>query len=128
LHLRLLRNMSQKAVAAQMGTSQPAIARIETGQKNITMDTLQRLVAVLKGRLLLSIPPSERAPRYMPLWWHVAPSTTNAPWNYVGRATFHTADTEQMMLGFERQKSNTLVGTVKLLPQESTSFTDVSNR
>jgi len=54
-----------------MGTSQPAIARIENSDGNITLGTLERLIIALKGRFQVSIPPAEiEFPRW-PAWWDV---------------------------------------------------------
>jgi len=76
LHLRKFRDESQSAVGRAMGTSQSAIARIETGQENVTLDTLQRLIGALRGRFYVSIYPQECPfPRPLPWWeWIGSPS------------------------------------------------------
>jgi len=43
--------LSQGEVAARMGTSQPAIARLEAGGVDARMSTLQRYAAALEVRL-----------------------------------------------------------------------------
>lgn len=46
--LRKDRNLTQKQLAEQMGTSQPAIARIESGNyRNVSLAFLRRLADVL---------------------------------------------------------------------------------
>ena len=46
--LRKDRNLTQKELAEQMGTSQPAIARIESGNyRNVSLAFLRRLADVL---------------------------------------------------------------------------------
>ena len=53
-----------------MGTSQPKIARIESGEENITLRTLERLCSALNGRLRLAVEPAEvHFPRIERPWW-----------------------------------------------------------
>jgi hypothetical protein len=52
-----------------METSQPAIARIEGGDENITLQTLKRLIRALDGRLRLSIEPKEAGLPHWGCWW-----------------------------------------------------------
>lgn len=47
--------LSQAQVAEQMGVSQPAVAKIESKGKDITLNTLTRYVEALGGRLSLQI-------------------------------------------------------------------------
>lgn len=51
---RLSAGLSQRALAARAGTSQPAIARYEHGVATPSWETLQRLVAACGRRLRLS--------------------------------------------------------------------------
>ncbi|MGN6594220.1 MAG: helix-turn-helix domain-containing protein [Terriglobales bacterium] len=69
LHLRLFRGMSQAEVAANAQTSQPAVARVESGDANVTLSTLQRLVEALQGRFLVSIEPAECPALRLAHWW-----------------------------------------------------------
>jgi len=69
LQLRRYRKESQSSVAGKMGTSQSAIARMETGQENITLDTLERLTDSLRGRFYVSIYPQECPFRPIMPWW-----------------------------------------------------------
>jgi transcriptional regulator with XRE-family HTH domain len=71
LYLRRYRKMSQGSVAAAMGTSQSAIARIESAQENITLDTLQRLIAALGGQFHVAISPAECSLQQKHPWWEV---------------------------------------------------------
>lgn len=73
LYLRRYQKMSQKDVARVIGISRSAVARIESAQEDITLDTLQRLVVALKGRFLVSIAPEEFAPPCRP-WWEASHS------------------------------------------------------
>jgi len=43
--------LTQTQVAARMGTSQSAVARLEAGTDDIRLSTLERYVAALGGRL-----------------------------------------------------------------------------
>ena len=65
--LRKFREKSQAEIAVEMGTSQSAVARIESGDDNITLGKLNRLVEALKGRIRFTIEPEEIA---VPRWPH----------------------------------------------------------
>jgi hypothetical protein len=71
LHLRRFRHYSQSRVARDMGTSQSKIARIESGDENITIGTLMRLVGALGGRIRFGIEPKEAMLPRVPNWWEV---------------------------------------------------------
>ena len=79
LHLRRFRKMSQSAVGKIMGTSQSAVARIESAQENITLATLERHIAALKGKFHVSIEPEEHKTHFPDLWWEVTQS--GGPWS-----------------------------------------------
>lgn len=86
IYLRRLRGKSQGAVAKAMGTSQPAIARIEGGDENITLRTLRRLATALHGRIRFAIEPEERNLPQMPAWWEMVESglSSTSPWVFQG--------------------------------------------
>ena len=107
LNLRRYRRMSQASVA--IGTSQSAIARIESGQENITMDTLRRIVVALKGRLQVSIPPQECARHQVRPWWEANGPAVNT-WNLVGWAAREGHQKDQLILGLERPCERGLSG------------------
>ena len=109
LHLRKYRRISQASVARAIGTSQPAIARIESGQENITMDTLRRLIVALKGRFYVSMPPQECAPHQVPPWWEMNESLRK-PWYMVGYAARRGDQTDQLIVGLERPHELDLSG------------------
>ena len=48
---RLALGLSQTEVAARMGTSQSAIARLERGDADVRLSTLQRYAAALEQRV-----------------------------------------------------------------------------
>ncbi|HEY8054956.1 MAG TPA: helix-turn-helix transcriptional regulator [Terriglobales bacterium] len=75
LHLRLFRGMSQSEVAEVARTSQSAIARVESGEANVTLGTLERLVEALRGRFIVSIEPAEHPCPRLPAWW-------KQPWSF----------------------------------------------
>lgn len=110
LHLRRYRKTSQASLAQAMGTSQSAIARIESGQENITLDTLRRLVAALKGRFFVSIPPQECCTtRQISPWWEISSPAVNR-WSVVGYTSMQTEQTEQLIVGLERRHERLLSG------------------
>jgi transcriptional regulator with XRE-family HTH domain len=56
VRLREARGLSQRALAATLGISQPAVAKIESGRAaNLQLRTLVRLVTALGGKLTLAI-------------------------------------------------------------------------
>jgi predicted nucleotidyltransferase/DNA-binding XRE family transcriptional regulator len=57
---RLDANLSQVDLAARAGTSQPALARYETGAALPTLPTLERLLAACGRRLEIQTPPARR--------------------------------------------------------------------
>jgi transcriptional regulator with XRE-family HTH domain len=48
---RLAQGLSQTEVAARMGTSQSAVARLERGDADVRLSTLQRYAAALERRV-----------------------------------------------------------------------------
>jgi len=123
LYLRRYRGISQANLGAAIGTSQAAIARIESGQENITLDTLERYVSGLDGRFFVSIHPRESAIALPERpWWE---SSTSVPWNLVGIAARRTGQTDQVIIGLERDhglRGTTTLGSARLLdsPTDST--------
>jgi uncharacterized protein len=57
---RLEADLSQVDLAARAGTSQPALARYETGASLPTLPTLERLLAACGRRLEIQTPPARR--------------------------------------------------------------------
>jgi predicted transcriptional regulator len=51
--------LSQSQVAERMGTSQPAVARLEAGEVDARMSTVQRYAAALGHRMELQLRPTE---------------------------------------------------------------------
>ena len=68
-HLRRYRGKSQATVAKAIGTSQSAIARIEGGDENATMATVERTTRHLNGRFMVSIAPAEFSAAPPSVWW-----------------------------------------------------------
>jgi len=56
---RLDANLSQVSLATRAGTSQPALARYETGAALPTLPTLERLLAACGRRLEIQTPPAQ---------------------------------------------------------------------
>src|SRR6266851_7604916 len=48
-------HLSQTAIAARMGTSQSAVARLESGEADVRLSTLERYAAALGQRLDLRV-------------------------------------------------------------------------
>lgn len=58
VELRRAAGLSQTQLAARMGTSQSAIARLEAGDADIRLSTLERYAAALGQRLQVRLHPS----------------------------------------------------------------------
>ena len=57
------RQISQQAVAQRMQTSQPAVARIESGEADVRLSTIDRYAAAVGKRVQYTIAPARRARR-----------------------------------------------------------------
>lgn len=53
LELREKENLTQEKLAKKIGTTQSVIARIESGQGNVTIDTVGKIADVLNKRLAI---------------------------------------------------------------------------
>lgn len=113
LHLRRHRGWSQSTLAKAVGTSQSAIARMENGHENITMDTLQRLVHALDGRFYISIAPKEFSVRQGPPWWEFL---HEKPWMVTSWISSRGTESDRLIVGLERPHE-TFVSITQLLPQ-----------
>jgi transcriptional regulator with XRE-family HTH domain len=51
--------MTQKQLARKMGTTQPVVARLESGRARPSMQTLERLAKATGSRLFISFEPRE---------------------------------------------------------------------
>jgi transcriptional regulator with XRE-family HTH domain len=102
VHMRRYRKMSQSKLAQAVGTSQSAVARIESGQENITIDTLGRIIGGLDARFHVSIHPPEYKPIHTRPWWEAIGSITESPWNIIGVAGRRGTQTDQVIVGLER--------------------------
>ncbi len=54
--------MSQTALAKRLGMKQPAVARLESGEKNPSWETLARIAEALSTEFLVDIVPKGRRP------------------------------------------------------------------
>lgn len=55
IRIRLKKGMSQKELAEKIGTKQSAIARLEAGRENISMDSLEKVCHALDAKLKICI-------------------------------------------------------------------------
>lgn len=60
LAYRLEHNLSQTALAAKLGVSQPAVARLESGEHNPRIGTLARISSALGIELVLDFAPANQ--------------------------------------------------------------------
>ena len=56
--LRILRGLTQTQLAERVGTRQPSIARLESGQSSPSLSFLKRIVEALDGDLEIHIAPN----------------------------------------------------------------------
>src|SRR5207244_297547 len=66
LRYRTDRGLSQRALAAKLGMKQPHIARLELGERNPSIETLERLASVLGLRFVVDVAPSSRSAEMAP--------------------------------------------------------------
>jgi DNA-binding XRE family transcriptional regulator len=57
IRARAAADMSQHDIAAHMGTSQPAVARLEGGRSNPSLATLRRYAAAVGAKLVIGFEP-----------------------------------------------------------------------
>ena len=117
VHLRRYRRVSQQNLATAVGTSQSAIARIESGQENITLETLQRITVALNGRFYIALRPQEVWTRNSQTWWNSL-CTLKGNWALAGVATQQNPETEDVCVWFQRPCA-TLIETGLLLEGET---------
>jgi len=104
--------MSQTKLAREVGTSQSAVARIESGQENITLDTLERFLTSLRGRFEGSIYPIEYAPTRARKWWDQM-TYSNGAWRIACVAAMSTESVDKILIGWQRNH----VVTTDFLPE-----------
>ncbi len=61
IRYRAEHGLSQRALAKQLGMPQPHIARLELGEHNPSVDTLQRLAQGLGRCFIVAVAPADRA-------------------------------------------------------------------
>ena len=59
--LRIMRGLTQEQLAELVGTHQPSIARLESGESEPKLSFLRRVVEALQGQLEIRIVPQEEA-------------------------------------------------------------------
>lgn len=59
VHARARAGLTQRDLARKMGTTQPVVARLESGRVRPSMRTLQRFAAATGSRLLISFEPRQ---------------------------------------------------------------------
>ena len=55
--------LSQRALASELGVSQPRVVELESGEKNPTFDTLVKIAAVTGAEFAIDIAPQGAVPR-----------------------------------------------------------------
>jgi len=105
LHLRRFRGDTQADVAREMGTSQSAVAQIETGEGNFTAITLERMISALRGRFLVSILPEEFGFTRPASWWETHPDSAS-DWNIKFVLFNRVGTTDRALVGMERSDAS----------------------
>jgi DNA-binding XRE family transcriptional regulator len=101
VRLRRYRGLSQRELAQRAGTSQPKIARIEGGEENVTLRTVQKMAKALLGRLTLALQPAEMQTPSLPYWWeysHRDVVWSGKPLTYRGMCTVNSKDSGTVAL------------------------------
>lgn len=63
--------MTQAELAERAQTTQPKIALAESGDANLTLNTVMRYVEALRGRVRFAIEPEEFETPRLPVWWEL---------------------------------------------------------
>ncbi len=107
--LRRYRGLTQAEVADKAGTTQPKVALAESGDANLTTETVCRFVEALDGRIKLSIEPSELKIPRLPAWWdyaHLLPDIRNTVWSgCVMQVNSLTSGGETFLAGWKNHPS-----------------------
>jgi ribosome-binding protein aMBF1 (putative translation factor) len=75
---RTANRLSQSALAAKLGMKRPAISRLELGEHNPSIETLERLASVLGLHFIVDVAPPGRAAATLPPDVHVVADVTGA--------------------------------------------------
>jgi ribosome-binding protein aMBF1 (putative translation factor) len=75
---RTAQRLSQAALAAKLGMRRPAISRLELGEHNPSIETLERLASALGLRFIVDVSPSGRVAAVLPPDVHVVGEATSA--------------------------------------------------
>lgn len=70
IELRRFRGLTQEQLASVLKTSQAQIARLESGEANPTLRSVERIVRALRGRTRFTIEPEELRTVQPPSWQH----------------------------------------------------------
>jgi hypothetical protein len=99
---------------------------MESGQENLTLDTIQRMVCAMDGRFYVSIHPQEcdfKAPKN---WWGAA-DFIERPWTYHGMMLGSDGGRELAMIGISRPfasaNSNTNADALSIQPAGTSAET-----
>lgn len=63
IRYRAEHGLSQRALAGELGVSQPRVVELESGEKNPTFDTLVKIAAVTGAEFAIDIAPQGAVPR-----------------------------------------------------------------
>lgn len=63
IRYRAVRHLSQRALAAKLGVSQPRIVELESGEKNPTFNTMVKIAAATGLEFAIDIAPTGRTPQ-----------------------------------------------------------------
>jgi DNA-binding XRE family transcriptional regulator len=63
IRYRAVHELSQRALAARLGVSQPRIVELESGEKNPTFDTMVKIAAATGLEFAIDIAPAGRTPQ-----------------------------------------------------------------
>lgn len=102
--LRRLRGLTQEGLAGLIGSAQPKVAVLESGDANVTLKTISKYVSALCGRLRFEIEPAELEHPRLPPWWQWPEFQGGAPdkgWSCKVRLNTQSGSGTQVVAGWE---------------------------
>jgi transcriptional regulator with XRE-family HTH domain len=120
MRLRRIRHMTQSDLAESIGTKQPGIARLESGESNPRLSTLVAAAEALNATIRIEMEPIEYAARRprIPAWWE----GDRKPFVSAGGTYCFVLHSAQFLHTFSKLESESIFSGELTLPVSSTGY------